>query len=85
MRELEIHLEIKGLKEPDKIVINFDMPEMYMGKNEAVLKRTNRDQMSQMYKGRAVLPRCPSKKKLWRATIEAPGTGNVEFLFNVDK
>jgi hypothetical protein len=89
MRELEIKVELKGADGPDKIIISFDMPEMYMGKNEVVLKRINKGRISQLYEGAGLLPRCPSGKKLWRAAIDIPQTGQkpikTEFVFNVSK
>lgn len=80
MRELNVDVLLKGMNGHEMLRLNFDMPGMYMGKNEVILKRV----ADGKYTGKGVIPRCPSGKRLWRATVEIPDTGKAEFIFNVN-
>jgi len=80
MEELEFHLVVS----PDPrlttgLTINLGMPGMHMGKNQILLGR-NPDGT---YTGKGVIPRCPSGRKLWKATVQLPKEGEVSFTFNV--
>ena len=84
MRELMVYASLKGAGIYEKLKVEFDMPGMYMGRNEVILVRTKDGR----YAGKGIIPRCPSGKKLWRATVEipeqkSPKTKKIEFLFNV--
>jgi len=85
MKELFFTVTIKGKKssnKADNLLINLGMPGMYMGKNSVKLVKT----ADGTYKGKGVIPRCPSGRKLWRATVYLSDVGNnknVDFIFNV--
>ena len=64
---------------PEKITIDLGMPGMYMGNNVVTLSR----QVSGLYSGTGIIPRCPSGGRLWRATVNIPEDGKVEFFFDV--
>ena len=61
------------------ITLDLSMPGMYMGKNSIILKRGGPFTFS----GKGVIPRCPSGKRLWQATVKIPKIGSASFLFNV--
>lgn len=80
MAELAFTLTITGSSAlPPELVLNLGMPGMYMGKNRVPLGRNT----DGTYTGKGVIPRCPSGRKLWRATVELPEKGEVSFTFNV--
>ena len=81
MKELSFTVDLKGGGDPEELIIALDMVGMYMGENRFFLESHDNGKFT----GKRVLPRCPSGKKLWRATIEIPNTGKVDFLFNVEK
>jgi hypothetical protein len=80
MAELTFTLTITGNAAPPlELVLSLGMPGMYMGKNRVHLGRNT----DGTYTGKGVIPRCPSGRKLWRATVEMPEKGEVSFTFNV--
>ena len=78
MRELLFTVILKGIV-TDRLILDLGMPGMYMGKNEVALKKTG----DGIYTGKGVIPRCLSGRRLWRATVDIPEIGRVDFLFNV--
>jgi hypothetical protein len=64
---------------PEKIAIDLGMPGMFMGNNVVTLRR----QASGLYRGTGIIPRCPSGRRLWKAAVNAPGVGKVEYVFDV--
>jgi hypothetical protein len=81
MKELSFTVNLRGSSGHEKLIIDLDMPGMYMGENRVLLKRSDDGEFT----GIGVIPRCPGGKRLWRATIEIPDIGKVDFLFNVKK
>lgn len=84
MRELMVYVSLKDAGVYEKLKVKFSMPGMHMGRNEVILVRTNDGR----YAGKGIIPRCPSGKKLWRATVEIPTqkstkTEKIDFLFNI--
>lgn len=86
MKELSFTVKLKG-KAADRLILDLDMPGMYMGKNRVILEKT----AAGIYKGKGVIPKCPSGRKLWRATVYLLDTANnagndnvkADFLFDV--
>lgn len=73
-------INIKGEKNPaHELLLDLSMPGMYMGENRIALKKVE----GNIYKGKGVIPRCPSGKTLWQAEIFIPGKGSVYFRFHV--
>ena len=82
MEELDVSLLITPrLSAPDELVVDLSMPGMYMGKNQVLLRRN----LEGGYSGKGVIPRCGSGRRLWRATVDIPGTGKVGFTFHVHR
>ena len=80
MKELIFTVRLKG--QPalrDSIIIDLGMPGMYMGRNTVTLKKTAPDTFS----GTGVIPRCPSGRILWKATVVLSDTEKTDFLFDV--
>ena len=59
--------------------IDLGMPGMNMGPNRVILKSTGPG----AYEGRGIIVRCPSGRKIWRATVKFPNIGQAEFIFHV--
>lgn len=66
----------EGVSEP---IIDLGMPGMKMGPNRIFLKTSGKG----VYSGAGTIVRCPSGKKIWKATVTIPGKGSVEFVFDV--
>jgi len=79
MKELLFSVVVKGGKRYDSLVLDLTMPGMYMGANKVILKRS----ADGIYTGKGIIPKCPSGKKFWSASIDFPGKGSVEFFFDV--
>ncbi|MFA5352783.1 MAG: hypothetical protein WC291_01005 [Thermodesulfovibrionales bacterium] len=77
MKELSFRLTAEGCRERE-IFLDLTMPGMYMGENRVVLRRVRG-----AYEGKGIIPRCPSGRRLWQATIDIPGTGKVSYRFDV--
>ncbi|MFO0753604.1 MAG: hypothetical protein U0411_09810 [Thermodesulfovibrionales bacterium] len=68
-----------------KVTVDLTMPGMYMGGNKTALSLTE----SGRYEGKGVIPRCPSRRKIWKAEVMVerpshPGrTATASFIFEV--
>ena len=81
MTDLVFRVTLSG-NLPDNLsppYIDLGMPGMNMGPNRVILKSTG----TGVYEGRGIIVRCPSGKKIWRATLIIPETGQAEFIFHV--
>lgn len=81
MKELNFSITITGKKTAQTVLLDLSMPGMYMGINQVVLKRT----ADNAYRGKGIIPLCPSGKKLWRAEVSLPGGGKASYTFNVSQ
>lgn len=79
LEELALTVNVQGMKTPRTLLIDFSMPGMSMGKNQAVLTRTGPG----TFTGKGIIPKCPSGRSLWRASVIIPDAGNADFLFHV--
>jgi len=79
MEELLFSVSVKGGRLDDILLLDLAMPGMYMGGNKVVLKKADDGR----YHGKGIIPRCPSGRPLWAATLDIPRKGKVEFLFDV--
>jgi hypothetical protein len=59
--------------------IDLGMPGMKMGPNRVQLKSAGND----TYEGRGVIVKCPSGRRIWRATVTVPDFGQTDFIFDV--
>lgn len=79
MKDLTFRVLITGEKLQENPFIDLGMPGMKMGPNRVHLKAVN----DTTYEGKGVIVRCPSGRRLWRATVTVPQKGAVEFIFDV--
>ncbi len=81
MKKLEFTVTLTGINGPENLKLKLQMPGMFMGTNEVILVKAGGGK----YTGTGVIPKCPSGKKMWSATVELPGLTPSErsFLFNV--
>ena len=80
MQDLIFMITIDGdytLSKPPHIDLN--MPAMKMGRNRVSLKSNEKD----TYEGSGIIVRCKSGHRTWRATVNLPGMGKVDFIFDV--
>ncbi len=79
MKELTFKVQIKGVNIVESPVIDLIMPGMKMGHNQIMMKMTGID----AYQGTGIIVRCPSGKTVWQATVNFPGIGIGNFIFDV--
>lgn len=80
MEDLVVSVRIKGGGiSTESIFVSFDMPGMEMGPNRTDLTKVEEG----LYRGKAVIVKCPSGGDTWRAMVAVPGVGAVEFTFHV--
>ncbi len=79
MEALIFTVVLKDIGNQKKLLLDLGMPGMYMGRNRIILKKNGAGK----YTGKGVIPRCPSGRRLWRATVDIPATGKVDFFFYV--
>ena len=64
---------------PKAPYIDLGMPGMQMGPNRVQLKSVGNDR----YEGRGVIVKCPSGRRIWRASVILPEVGRTDFIFDV--
>lgn len=79
MQELLFRIKISGKGLNETPYIDLGMPGMKMGPNHVRMKAVRKS----VFEGKGVIVRCPSGKRIWRATVTAPGLGQAEFIFDV--
>jgi hypothetical protein len=79
MRELTFTVTVAGEHTGGTPYIDLGMPGMNMGRNRVVLTPLGET----TFRGEGIIVRCPSGSRTWTATVTLPGTGSVEFVFDV--
>lgn len=79
MTNLEFTITLTGKQGVSEPFIDLGMPGMKMGPNRVLLKSTQKG----VYSGTGTIVRCPSGKRIWKATVTVPDKGSVEFIFDV--
>lgn len=79
MTDLTFEVSVSGIDLSGPPVIDLSMPGMKMGRNQIQMKMIQ----TGVYQGTGVIVRCPSGKTVWQATVDLPGNGNAEFVFDV--
>jgi hypothetical protein len=80
MIDLTFRLTLSGAAREKPPFIDLDMPDMFMGYNRVYLAA----ERPGVYSGNGVIVRCPSGIPTWKATVTAPGSGEVTFVFDVE-
>ena len=79
MRNLTFKVTLKGKQPLDAPYIDLGMPGMKMGPNRVLLQSAG----DNIYEGIGIIVRCPSGKRIWKATVTVPDMGSAEFVFDV--
>ena len=81
MQDLLFQVTFSGKLPPNTNLpyIDLGMPGMKMGPNRVQLKSVGTD----TYEGRGVIVKCPSGRRIWRATVTIPNVGYADFIFDV--
>ena len=79
MQDLTFRVSVTGGAIAQIPYIDLGMPGMHMGPNHVELKQS----AAMTYEGQGVIVRCPSGKRIWRATVTLPAIGKAEFTFDV--
>jgi hypothetical protein len=79
MTDLTFTVTLTGNQDVSAPYIDLSMPGMKMGPNRVLLKSIRKG----VYTGTGTIVRCPSGKRIWKATVTVPDKGAVEFIFDV--
>lgn len=79
MTDLKFTITLTGKQGVSEPFIDLGMLGMKMGPNRLLLKSNGKG----VYSGIGTIVRCPSGKKIWKATVTVPDMGSVEFIFDV--
>ncbi len=79
MTDLKFTITLSGKQGVSEPFIDLGMPGMEMGPNRVFLKSNGKG----IYSGTGIIVRCPSGKRIWKATVTVPDKGSVEFIFDV--
>jgi hypothetical protein len=79
MTDLKFRIILTGKQPAAAPYIDLGMPGMKMGPNRVPLKSVGNG----VHEGTGIIVRCPSGKKVWKATVTVPNMGTAEFIFNV--
>jgi hypothetical protein len=81
MQDLSFRVTLNGELPPNAgpPYIDLGMPGMNMGPNRVRLAPAG----NSVYEGSGVIVRCPSGRRIWRATVTIPGRGRIDFIFDV--
>ena len=79
MTDLKFTITQTGKRSASEPFIDLGMPGMKMGPNRVLLKSNGKG----VYSGTGIIVRCPSGKRIWKATVTVPGMGFVDYIFDV--
>ena len=79
MTDLKFTITQTGKRSASEPFIDLGMPGMKMGPNRVLLKSNGKG----VYSGTGTIVRCPSGKRIWKATVTVPNMGSVDFIFDV--
>ncbi|MFH2220494.1 MAG: hypothetical protein ABII68_12660 [Pseudomonadota bacterium] len=79
MTDLTFRITLEGREPTAAPYIDLGMPGMKMGPNRVSLRPVGNG----VYEGTGIIVRCPSGKRIWKATVTLPGAGIAEFVFDV--
>jgi hypothetical protein len=79
MKALHFEVNVKDGGEPQSVVVDLSMPDMYMGMNQVTMKKSS----PSVYKGVGIIPICPTGLTLWQASVIIDNQVAGDFLFDV--
>ncbi|MFO7752674.1 MAG: hypothetical protein R6V41_06105 [Desulfobacteraceae bacterium] len=79
MDSLTFRVKLEGIEIEKAPFIDLGMPGMNMGPNRVDMEQYQPG----AFEGTGVIVRCPSGKTIWRAYVNLPEKGTVDFIFDV--
>ena len=79
MDSLTFRVKLEDIQTTEAPFIDLGMPGMTMGPNRVEME----PKQPGVFEGEGVIVRCPSGKTIWRATVNLPEKGTVDFIFDV--
>jgi hypothetical protein len=79
MKALHFQVNVKDGGEPQSVILDLSMPDMYMGLNQVTMKQSRPN----VYKGVGIIPICPTGLTLWQASVIIDNQVAGDFLFDV--
>ncbi len=79
MKPLHFQVIVKGDGDPQSVMVDLSMPEMYMGMNQVTMKKSS----PSVYKGVGIIPICPTGLTLWQASVIIDNQVAGDFFFDV--
>jgi hypothetical protein len=79
MKPLLFHVNLQNYGEPQSVMVDLSMPNMYMGINQVTLKKSSPG----VYEGMGIIPICPTGLKQWQASVIIDNQVAGNFFFDV--
>ena len=79
MKPLFFHVILQNDGEPQSVKVDLSMPNMYMGMNQVIMKKSSPG----VYEGMGIIPICPTGLKLWQASVIVDNQVAGDFFFDV--
>ena len=79
MKPLLFQVILQNDGEPQSVMVDLSMPNMYMGTNQVTLIKSSPG----VYEGVGIIPTCPSGRKLWQANVIIDNQVAGNFFFDV--
>lgn len=79
MKPLHFQVIVKDDEEPQSVMVDLAMPDMYMGLNQVAMKKSSPG----VYKGVGIIPICPTGLTLWQASVIIDNQVAGDFFFDV--
>jgi hypothetical protein len=79
MKPLLFHVNLQNYGEPQSVMVDLSMPNMYMGMNRVTMKKSSPG----VYEGMGIIPICPTGLKLWQASVIIDNQVAGNFFFDV--
>jgi hypothetical protein len=79
MKALHFQVDLQDDGEPQSVMVDLTMPDMYMGLNQVTMKKSRPG----VYKGVGIIPTCPTGLTLWQASVIIDNQVAGDFFFDV--
>lgn len=79
MKPLHFQVDLQDEGEPQSVIVDLSMPNMYMGINQVKMKKSGPG----VYEGVGIIPICPTGLTLWQASVIIDNQAAGDFLFDV--
>lgn len=79
MKPLHFQVIVKDDGEPQSVMVDLSMPDMYMGMNQVAMKKNDPG----VYEGVGIIPICPTGLTLWQASVIIDNQVAGDFFFDV--